>query len=68
LKIKWRHFAPLRLGEKLALSFRRRFSQRRKDAEVAKGSLSAMVAPRSKASEFFWNFRLSLFASDSSLR
>jgi len=38
LKIKWRHFAPLRLGEKWASSFRRRFSLRRKDAKAAKGS------------------------------
>ncbi len=30
-------FAPLRLGEKWAFSFRRRFSQRRKDAKAAKG-------------------------------
>src|SRR5262244_2264321 len=30
-------FAPLRLGENLAFSFRRRFSQRRKDAKAAKG-------------------------------
>jgi hypothetical protein len=30
--------------------------------------ITRQVAPRSNASESFWNFRLSLFASDSSLR